>query len=139
MGGYYSLWHPGPAVLDGLLGVGPGQDNDGVELGVVELVHGIGRHVQQRVLALVHDVSDGGQSHDTRLASLTGRVELCNEKNILSNQKTILELTRRSKLEREVSEKSFSGDVGHRSKDDDRAGEARVAETDSFVSGELGH
>ena len=79
LGGYYSLWHPGPAVLDGRLGVGPGKDHDGVELGVVEFVHGVGRHVQQRVLALVHDVSDGGQPHDTRLASLSRCVKLCKE------------------------------------------------------------
>ena len=65
------------AVLDGLLGVCAGQEHDGVELGVVKLVHGIGRHVEQRVLALVHDVPDGGQPHDPGLAALTRGVQLC--------------------------------------------------------------
>ena len=64
------------AVLDGLLGVCAGQEHDGVELGVVKLVHGIGRHVEQRVLALVHDVPDGGESHDPGLAALSGTVKL---------------------------------------------------------------
>ena len=67
----------GSAVLNGLLGVCAGQEHDGVELGVVKLVHGIGRHVEQRVLALVHDVPDGGQPHDPGLAALTRGVQLC--------------------------------------------------------------
>ena len=65
------------AILDGLLGVCPGQEHDGVELGVVEFVHSVGRHVQQRVLALVHDVPDGGQPHDPGLAAFSRRVKLC--------------------------------------------------------------
>ena len=48
-------------------------------------------------------------------------------------------LTRRSKLEWEVSEKSFSCNVSHGSKDDNRSGEARMTETDSLISRELGH
>ena len=39
------LGHPSPAVLDGLLGVCSGQDDDGVELGVVQFVHGAGGDV----------------------------------------------------------------------------------------------
>ena len=39
------LGHPSPAVLDGLLGVCSGQDDDGVELGVVQFVHCAGGDV----------------------------------------------------------------------------------------------
>ncbi len=38
-----------------------GQNDYGVELCVVELVHSIGRHVEEGVEPLVHDVPDGGQ------------------------------------------------------------------------------
>ena len=72
---HYSLGHSRPTVLDRLLGVGSGEDHDGVELRVVQLVHGVGGHVQQSVLPLVHDISDGRQSHNTRLASFSCRVK----------------------------------------------------------------
>ncbi len=39
-----------------------GQNDYGVELCVVELVHGVGRHVEEGVEPLVHDVPDGGQT-----------------------------------------------------------------------------
>ena len=67
------LWHPAPAVLDDLLGVGPGEYDDGVELRVVELVHGVGGDVEERVVAGGHDVADGRQAHD---AGLLGAVRL---------------------------------------------------------------
>ena len=70
------LGHPSPAVLDGLLGVCSGQDDDGVELGVVQFVHRARGDVQQGVLALVHDVPDGGESHNPGLAALSGAVQL---------------------------------------------------------------
>ena len=72
----YLLGHSGSAVLNGLLRVGPGEDHDGIELGVVQLVHGVGGHVQQGVLPLVHDVPDGGESHYPGLAALAGAVQL---------------------------------------------------------------
>ena len=37
-----------------------------VELGIVQLVHGVGRHVEKGVEALVHNVPDGGQTHYPR-------------------------------------------------------------------------
>ena len=64
------LGYPRSAVLDGLLVVGPGQDDDGVELGVVQLVHGVGRHVEEGVPAPVHDVADGREPHYARLDAL---------------------------------------------------------------------
>ena len=64
------LGHSSAAVLDGLLRVRPGEDHDGVELGVVQFVHRTRGDVQQGVLALVHDVPDGGESHYTGLAAL---------------------------------------------------------------------
>ena len=65
-----------PAVLDGLLRVRPGEDHDGIELGVVQLVHGVGGHVQQGVLPFLHDVPDGGEPHYPGLAALAGAVQL---------------------------------------------------------------
>ena len=70
------LGDSGPAVLDGLLRVGPGEDHDGIELGVVQFVHRVGGHVQQGVLPLVHDVPDGGEPHDPGLAALARAVQL---------------------------------------------------------------
>ena len=70
------LGHSGPAVLDGLLRVGSGEDHDGIELGVVQFVHSVGRHVQQGVFPLVHDVPDGGESHYPGLAALACAVQL---------------------------------------------------------------
>ena len=61
------LGNSGSDFFDGLLGVSFGEDDDGVELGVVQLVDGVGRHVEQRVLASVHHLADGGQSHDAGL------------------------------------------------------------------------
>ena len=48
-------------------------------------------------------------------------------------------MLRAGKLEREVSEEAFPGDVCHRAKDNHRARESRVAEADSLVGGELRH
>ena len=63
-------------VFDCLLAVSPGQDDDRVELGVVQLVHRVGGDVQQGVLALIHDVPDGGEPHYRGLAALSGTVKL---------------------------------------------------------------
>ena len=46
---------------------------------------------------------------------------------------------RAGELEREVPKESFSGDVSNWAEDDNWAGEARVAEADSLVGGELRH
>ena len=46
---------------------------------------------------------------------------------------------RAGELEREVPKESFSGDVSNWAEDDNWAREARVAETDSLVGGELRH
>ena len=48
-------------------------------------------------------------------------------------------MLRAGKLEREVSEEAFPGDVCHRAKDNHRARESRVAEADALVGGELRH
>ena len=55
--------------FDGLLGVSFGEDDDGVELGVVQLVDGVGRDVQEGVFASVHHLPDGGESNDAGLGS----------------------------------------------------------------------
>ena len=70
------LGHSSAAVLDGLLRVRPGEDHDGIELGVVQLVHGVRGDVQQGVLPLVHDVPDGGEPHYPGLAALACAVQL---------------------------------------------------------------
>ena len=62
-----SLWHPGPALLDDLLGVRPCQHDNRVELPVGQLVHRTGGHVQEGVLAAVHRALDGRQADDARL------------------------------------------------------------------------
>ena len=46
---------------------------------------------------------------------------------------------RAGELEREVPKESFSGDVSNWAEDDNWAREARVAEADSLVGGELRH
>ncbi len=71
----YSLWQIASALFDDLLGVGPGEYDDWVQLGVVQLVHGVGSDVQQGVLAAVHYGPDGGQADDARLAAARGLVD----------------------------------------------------------------
>lgn len=53
-----------------MLVVGLEEDDDGVELRVVEAVHGVGRDVQQRVLAALHHAADAGQTDDARRLGL---------------------------------------------------------------------
>ena len=55
----YLLGKSSSDLLDRLLGVGLGEDDDGIELCVVQLVNGVGRDVQEGVLAAVHDLADG--------------------------------------------------------------------------------
>lgn len=73
------LGHGMPQLLDDVLGVGLEEDDNGVELGVVEAVHGVGCDVQQRMLAAVHDCADARQPDDARsglaLALLHGAVK----------------------------------------------------------------
>ena len=52
---------------------------------------------------------------------------------------TVEILTRGGKLKRKVPEKALPRNVRHRSEDDDGTGEARVAQADPLVGGELGH
>ena len=52
--------HPLAHGLDALLAVGAEEDDDGVPLCVVQRVHSLGRHVQQRVLVLVSILNRGG-------------------------------------------------------------------------------
>ena len=59
-----------PDLLDPLLGVSLEEDDDGVESGVVELVDGRRRHVQQGVRAALHDALDGGEAHDAGVLAL---------------------------------------------------------------------
>lgn len=69
-----------PQLLDDVLGVCLQEDDHGVELRVVEAVHGVGRDVQQGMLAAVHDGADARQPDDARsglaLAVLHGAVQL---------------------------------------------------------------
>lgn len=51
-------------LLNDMLIVSLQEDDDGVELGVVEAVHRVGRDVQQRVLPSLHDSPDAGQTDD---------------------------------------------------------------------------
>ena len=48
-------------------------------------------------------------------------------------------MLRAGKLEREVTEESLPGDVGHRAEDNHRTGEAGMTKADSLVGGKLGH
>ena len=48
-------------------------------------------------------------------------------------------MLRAGKLEREVAEEPFPGNVGHRAKDNHRTREARMTKADSLVGGKLGH
>ena len=50
------LGHSSAAVLDGLLRVRPGEDHDGVELGVVQLVHCVGSNIEQGMAAPEKDI-----------------------------------------------------------------------------------
>ena len=64
-------------LLDNLLGFGPCEDDDGIELGVIEAVDGIGGDVQYCMLPSVHDFSDGAETDDAgRL--LPTAVQFCN-------------------------------------------------------------
>ena len=63
----YLLWEAHPALLDGLLCICPCQEHDRVELGVVQLVHGVRRDVQQGVQPPLHDLPDSGQADNARL------------------------------------------------------------------------
>ncbi len=116
---FYLLWHSAAAIFNRLLRVRLGENDDRIKLGVVELVHGVGRDVEEGVVAPVHDLPDSRQSHDGA-AVVVRSVSL-----------------RRRKLARVILEKSISGNVGHRPEDDDRPVEARVSQTHALVRGEL--
>ena len=72
------LGHSCPTLLDGLFIVSSQQNHDGVKLGVVEFIHRVGSHVQQRVPASLLDLADGRQPDDAGLGSLPGVVLLWN-------------------------------------------------------------
>ena len=63
----YLLGKSSSDLLDRLLGVGLGEDDDGIELCVVQLVDSVGRDVQEGVLAAIHDLADGRESDDAGL------------------------------------------------------------------------
>ena len=81
------LWNSRATVFDGLLRVCSSKNYNGVKLSVIQLVHSIGCHIQKGVLAFVHDVSDGRQSDNTWLASLTGRVQLCKMETVMASNR----------------------------------------------------
>ena len=60
------LGKPGSAILDRLLGLGLGEDDNGVELCVVKLVHSVGSHVQQSMFPMAHYLFYGRQPNDRR-------------------------------------------------------------------------
>ena len=51
-----------------MLGIGSQKDDHRIELGVVELVDGTGRDVQQSVSAFLHQFAYGAQTDDARAA-----------------------------------------------------------------------
>ena len=55
--GSHLLWKTVPAILYGLLAVCSRQDDYRIELGIIQLVHGIGSDVEQCMASSVHDVS----------------------------------------------------------------------------------
>lgn len=64
------LWQSTSAVLDDLFGVCLCEDDNWVQLGIVQLVYRIGCHVKQCMGATIHDVTDGREADNARLAGL---------------------------------------------------------------------
>ena len=112
------------AVLDGLFRVRFGEDDDRIELGVVQLVHRVRGHVQQGVIAAVHDLSDGRQSHDAGGSARASVLGLSLRRRVFGGV---------------ILQQSVPGDISHGAEDNHGPVEARMTHRNAFVSREFGH
>ena len=81
------LWNTCPDFFDCLFRICFGENDDGVELGVVQLVDGVRGDVEQGVLAAIHDVADRGEANDAGLAGRTRALTVAGSRHAVTRIK----------------------------------------------------